>query len=70
MIWQVAEATGWTVDYILRRVSYPALVMMMADAPRYGGGPHSPSGASRPRGRRKRTEDEIIEAFASHLRKS
>lgn len=35
MVWQIAAATGWSVRYILWGVSYQALRMMLADAPRY-----------------------------------
>lgn len=34
-IWQVASATGWSVEYILKRVNYQTLIMMLSDAPRY-----------------------------------
>lgn len=34
-MWQVASATGWSVDYILHGVNYQTLVMMLSDAPRY-----------------------------------
>lgn len=34
-VWQIAEATGWPVDYILWGVNYQTLLMMLADAPRY-----------------------------------
>ena len=34
-IWQIASATGWTVDYILNKVNYQTLIMMLSDAPRY-----------------------------------
>uniref|UniRef100_UPI0040282D0B hypothetical protein n=1 Tax=Parabacteroides distasonis TaxID=823 RepID=UPI0040282D0B len=34
-MWQVASATGWSVDYILKRVNYQTLIMMLSDAPRY-----------------------------------
>lgn len=33
-IWSIAEKTGWTVDYILWRVSWVNLRLMLADAPR------------------------------------
>lgn len=36
-IWQVADATGWSVDYILNKVNYQTLIMMLSDAPRYVG---------------------------------
>ena len=34
-IWQIASETGWSVDYILHKVNYQTLLMMMMDAPRY-----------------------------------
>lgn len=34
-IWQIAGATGWSVGYILNRVNYQTLIMMLSDAPRY-----------------------------------
>lgn len=34
-IWQIASATGWSVEYILHGVNYQTLIMMIADAPRY-----------------------------------
>ncbi|ATV38815.1 hypothetical protein CUB95_01705 [Prevotella intermedia] len=34
-MWQIASATGWTVDYILNGVNYQTLIMMLNDAPRY-----------------------------------
>jgi len=34
-IWQTASQTGWSIRYILWKVPYPALLMMMTDAPRY-----------------------------------
>lgn len=36
-IWQVADATGWSVNYILNKVNYQTLIMMLSDAPRYVG---------------------------------
>lgn len=35
LVWQIAGATGWTVRHILWGVSYPLLLLMAADAPRY-----------------------------------
>ena len=32
---QIASATGWSVDYILNKVNYQTLIMMLSDAPRY-----------------------------------
>lgn len=34
-MWQIASATGWSVDYILNGVNYQTLIMMLSDAPRY-----------------------------------
>lgn len=34
-VWQVASATGWSVDYILNGINYQTLIMMLADAPGY-----------------------------------
>ena len=35
LIWQIANATGWSREYILNGVNYQTLIMMLADAPRY-----------------------------------
>lgn len=34
-MWQIASATGWSVDYILNGVNYQTLIMMLSDAPHY-----------------------------------
>ena len=34
-IWNIASATGWTVEYILEKVNYQTLILMLSDAPRY-----------------------------------
>lgn len=34
-MWQIADATGWSVDYILNGVNYQTLIMMLSDAPKY-----------------------------------
>ena len=34
-VWQIAGATGWSMDYILTGVNYQTLIMMLSDAPRY-----------------------------------
>ena len=34
-VWQIASQTGWSVHYILWKVPYSTLLLMMADAPRY-----------------------------------
>lgn len=33
-IWQIADATGWSLRYILWGVPYSVLMLMIADAPR------------------------------------
>lgn len=35
MVWQIASVTGWTPHYILHKISWQALLLMLADAPRY-----------------------------------
>ena len=35
LVWQIANATGWSREYILNGVNYQSLMMMLADAPRY-----------------------------------
>lgn len=34
-VYQIASATGWSVDYILDGVNYQTLILMLSDAPRY-----------------------------------
>jgi hypothetical protein len=34
-VWQIASQTGWSVHRILWKIPYPALIMMVSDAPRY-----------------------------------
>jgi hypothetical protein len=36
-VWSIATATGWSVRYILWDISFAALLVMVADAPRYIG---------------------------------
>ena len=31
----MASATGWSVKYILEKVNYQTLIMMLSDSPRY-----------------------------------
>lgn len=61
-VWQIANATGWSVDYILEGVNYQTLIMMLADAPRY----------VRKKKEEKSAEDEakdIVGFFQSNLKK-
>jgi hypothetical protein len=66
MIWQISCATGWSVNYVLWRVNYPTLLMMMADAPRYI---KVKDDVQKPNGHRKRTSEEILEFFQTKLKK-
>jgi hypothetical protein len=61
-IWQVADATGWKVKYILEGVNFQTLIMMLADAPRY----------IRKKQEEKSAEDEaadIVGFFQSNLKR-
>lgn len=60
-------ATGWSVDYILNKVNYQTLIMMLSDAPRYV---RDKSGSSGPADERS-AEDEadgIVGFFQSKLK--
>lgn len=45
-IWQIADVTGWSVDYILNKVNYQTLIMMLSDAPHYKKTNKSPKSSS------------------------
>ncbi len=62
LIWQIAEATGWSKDHILDGVNYQTLLMMIADAPHYvtRGNEKKETGADKGR-------DEVLEFFQSNL---
>ena len=49
LVGQIARGTGWSVDYIMRGVNYPMLMLMWQDFPR-----HVP-------GRRKTTQEMVAE---------
>ena len=69
MLWQVVQATGWSLDYVLWGVNWETLVMMLADAPRYV---KEKRRRGRPAGRKaggKRTAEEILELFQTQLKK-
>ena len=72
MLWQVAQATGWSLDYMLWKLNWETLVLMLADAPRYV---KAKEGAERGVGDRptqskgKRTAQEILECFQTRLKK-
>jgi len=67
-VWQIATATGWSVDYILDGVNYQTLIMMLGDAPRYvrqkqGSGNHD----SRPESSAEDEANDIVGFFQSKL---
>lgn len=74
-MWQIAEATGWSVDYILHRVNYQTLVMMLSDAPRYrsaGEGERGRNGHRASGGAELTAEEEaarVAGLFASSLKR-
>ncbi|MGL4520799.1 MAG: hypothetical protein ACRCUJ_14315 [Phocaeicola sp.] len=35
IIWEIAKATGWSMHYIMWRVNYQTLIMMVSDGVRY-----------------------------------
>lgn len=61
-IWQVADATGWSVDYILNKVNYQTLIMMLSDAPRYKGG-HKASQSNKTAGATAEDDAREVEGF-------
>lgn len=72
MLWQVAQATGWSVDYMLWGVNWETLALMLADAPRYvkvkaeGRGDGGKKGIGTRT--KKRTAEEILEMFQTRLK--
>lgn len=34
-VWQIATATGWSINRILWKIPYPTLMLMIKDIPRY-----------------------------------
>ena len=34
-VWQIAGATGWNIHYILWKINYPTLLLMLSDAPHW-----------------------------------
>lgn len=72
-MWQIAEATGWSVDYILHRVNYQTLVMMLSDAPRYRSAGERDRNGHRASGGAELTAEEeaaqVAGLFASSLKR-
>jgi len=51
-VWSIANATGWTLEYLMWSVSWINLQMMIADAPGYSDKPKEVN-----------SEDELKEFF-------
>ncbi|WP_368348893.1 hypothetical protein [Parabacteroides merdae] len=67
-MWQIASATGWSVDYILDGVNYQTLIMMLSDAPRYMRRKKGDGEGSRRTDRSAEDEaDDIVGFFQSRL---
>ncbi|PJI24358.1 hypothetical protein [Prevotella intermedia] len=58
-MWQIANATGWSREYILNGVNYQTLIMMLADAPRYIKKKESK--------KEKEAADNVLDFFQSNL---
>nr|DAN64762.1 MAG TPA: hypothetical protein [Caudoviricetes sp.] len=58
----MADATGWSVDYILNKVNYQTLIMMLSDAPRYKGG-HKASQSNKTAGATAEDDAREVEGF-------
>ena len=63
-IWQIADATGWSVDYILNGVNFQTLIMMLSDAPRYVDGKKKESDNQTA----EEEADDIVGFFQSNLK--
>ena len=59
LVWQIANATGWSREYILDGVNYQTLIMMLADAPRYV--------RKRKESEREEGGDDVLGFFQSNL---
>ena len=62
-VWQIASATGWSVDYILNGVNFQTLIMMLSDAPRYIEGKQAKGDEQSPEGE----ANDIVAFFQSKL---
>ena len=63
-VWQIASATGWSVDYILNGVNFQTLIMMLSDAPRYVDDKQAKGGEQSPEGE----AGDIVAFFQSNLK--
>ena len=62
IVWQIAEATGWSKEYILDGINYQTLLLMIADAPHYVSGKKEEKKGADGNGK-----DEVLEFFQSNL---
>ena len=69
MLWQVAQATGWSLDYIMWGVNWETLLLMLSDAPRYVKVKGKAGSAASRKETGKRTAQEILECFQTRLKK-
>ncbi|WP_044123704.1 hypothetical protein [Hallella bergensis] len=63
-MWQIASATGWSVDYILNGVNFQTLIMMLSDAPRYVDGKQANGSTQSP----ESEASDIVAFFQSNLK--
>jgi len=55
ILWQIVAATGWSREYIMWKVNYQTLRMMLADAPHYESRRRSKAGGNENGGKPKST---------------
>lgn len=65
-IWQIAAATGWSVHYILWKLPYPTLLLMLSDAPRWVKGGRKNKRAGVP-GRNARRASDTAALFRAQM---
>ena len=68
-IWQIAAATGWSIHYILWKVPYPTLLMMLSDAPRWVKGGRKRYRPGIP-GRNARQADDTAARFRARMERN
>ena len=65
-IWQIASATGWSHHHIMWKINYPALMLMLSDAPRWVNGKKKKKGVP---GRNPRKASNTVAMFESRMKK-
>lgn len=61
VLWQVVAATGWSVKYVMWKINYQTLIMMIADQPRWLNGKQAKEAD------RLRNKKSVIQHFQSKL---